>query len=444
MRISDDIPICWQPLNKNGKPAAGSFNTIYVSDEKHSILDSQNNQLYYGRLALKVPHRKVIPSSAALSQPERAVRIFREIHPRIPALEHRPSLGGREIHGWVLPYYENSVKTSDEECATEVLRVYRETARIGIDFASRGNVLKVTESNCTYFVCVDVDAALLLEPDPVTQHRPRRGSKASCDYYKDAQSPMFLSYLPAMEAAHPSTIKFIRTLLCLHRAGPTSEQRQELTFEVMESLSYVYEQQTDFYDQNPGVLLNLAFHLKEKIALRKCINQSPPPLLAKEAEAVLDAVDNVAPDNLQDLPKLTAILKETRVVLENPTLDACERYNDLAQNAQLSKKWGRLVGGAMLIFAGALLCTFGGLLICGGVGLTPFTFGVSAAAGIVAGSAAIVGGLAVIRWGCKILLSGQETRPKKAMHQFFTAANEIATMQKTESAPSSPDLTVQL
>ncbi|KTC93409.1 hypothetical protein [Legionella cincinnatiensis] len=76
--------------------------------------------------------------------------------------------------------------------------------------------------------------------------------------------------------------------------------------------------------------------------------------------------------SMSDLPRITKYLKDTTTLINNPdSLDACNQHNSNIQDALgTNRRWGPIVGGA-------LLCIAGVLLVAAAIAITVLTFGAS-------------------------------------------------------------------
>jgi aryl carrier-like protein len=173
----------------------GSYNYVWRSnfDAPKALVDSES---YQGPWVLKY----AIPSKdsviAAMNDKNRAVRLWNEINPDLPK-------AGLYKNGWVAPYLENTRPATDDEIAKKLVEIYRDTRRITLDAATKGNFLTVKDTEKV--VLVDMDMAL-----------KRRNSTASINFFKNLNQRFNSYWLDLkLRAAMPKTLEATRNLLYL-------------------------------------------------------------------------------------------------------------------------------------------------------------------------------------------------------------------------------------
>ena len=192
---------------------SGSFNQVFVS--RKPITLKINGQAFCQRWVRKKPLERNLQSES-----RRAVRVWNDIHPEMPALQS--PLNRQE---WIAPYF-GFTKATDLQTAKAVIDVYKQTGRIVVDACGSGNAL-VHEGQAKI---IDIDVALA----------PR--SPASKDFaWREIQyNPVSCGYDVFWDghlAAMPKTVNVIKTIYYLdQQLGDSTSVRDSLSLAVIELL----------------------------------------------------------------------------------------------------------------------------------------------------------------------------------------------------------------
>ena len=166
---------------------------------------------YKGRWVKKTPKE----IKAAISDPERAVRIWKEIN---DSKQYPVSLYNK--HSWISPYLNSNTSLKDDKViAAKILDVYRKTGRLILDgfvtdnskfgFPASSEKLDGEDKENKSLVFVDVDLAL------------RRGSWTTDQFYKVCEQYQLMKVMQdrwdALENRLPYTIKVIRNLFYIDK-----------------------------------------------------------------------------------------------------------------------------------------------------------------------------------------------------------------------------------
>lgn len=131
------------PFNYNLLSREGSYNQVFKSSTKHLYIDKIGLS-HYGFFV----HKKPKDISNELSNPKRAIFIWRKINPDLPCK--------KTINGWITPFIEGQ-QASDIEIALELVSIYQRSRYIILDACSPKNFIKRDDR----VICVDVDAAYI-------------------------------------------------------------------------------------------------------------------------------------------------------------------------------------------------------------------------------------------------------------------------------------------
>ncbi|QRN03857.1 hypothetical protein GH742_08215 [Legionella sp. MW5194] len=198
----------------------GSYNRVWRS--------AMPDQSGFYRV-LKYP----LPSSdscvTALSHNQRGVRLWNEINS--PSRTGLPEAITSQS-GWIAPFIADTRPATDEETANKVVELYKDTRRIVLDAATRGNVLTRLDSG--EVIVVDVDLALNL-----------RTSTASLNFAKTLHE-RFQSYWndPDLNKSMPNTLEITRNLVFLEEQLSSTDidtlaSENHLTLDNLKSLSWL-------------------------------------------------------------------------------------------------------------------------------------------------------------------------------------------------------------
>ena len=181
----------WQKLGE------GTFNTVYVNDDK--------------RCVLKIP--KDVNQSDA---PERAVRLWNELNPDFgPAYVNM--LLDCEL-GWICPYIEGR-QASDEVMQDALIHIFNRTGRIVVDAVCPKNFVRMKDGR---IICIDIGMALQLQQQEellVQGGLRRSNSQVSLDTWNSLQLD-YTKYFEDSKKVAPRTVETIKALLFLKRNYP--------------------------------------------------------------------------------------------------------------------------------------------------------------------------------------------------------------------------------
>ncbi|KTD22100.1 Uncharacterised protein [Legionella lansingensis] len=173
----------------------GSYNHVWRSnfDSPQALVPGES---YQGPWVLKYAIPSKDPVSNAMNNKHRAVRLWNEINPKLPK-------AGLYKRGWVAPYLENSRPATDDEIAQKLVEIFRDTRRITVDAATKGNFITLKDTG--EVVLVDMDLAL-----------KRRTSLASIDFAKNLNTRFATYWIdPQLHLSMPKTLEVTRNLLYL-------------------------------------------------------------------------------------------------------------------------------------------------------------------------------------------------------------------------------------
>lgn len=219
MKINGKV-IRWEKLGKGG------YNTTYLSREpfEYEIDGTPYNQ----RWVLKIPQKdRKDELFGKMNAPERAVRLWNQLNPNLPAIEVP------ELKGWIAPYI-NGKQASDEAVVQKQIELYRDHRRIVVDACGDHNFLSFEGE----VICVDVDAAVH-EQSPIS----RRIVDEVVEL--DAEVPNYEDYWHDYATTHqmPKSVQMTKTLLYLDAAiGPERIPDRLITAKNLEKL-HTYQQQ---------------------------------------------------------------------------------------------------------------------------------------------------------------------------------------------------------
>lgn len=167
----------------------GSYNVVFKS--KEDITLKANETTHTGSVVIKIPNQQ-----DDLNNPERAVRVWREINPDLPAELTEVNVNKMSLQGWMAPFVEGR-EGRDAEVAAGVRQVYLKSRRIIADACTSGNFI-VSKG---VPICVDVDVAF------------KRHSVASEIYLKNLSREYIRFWsTPYNRENFPFTIKTIKSL----------------------------------------------------------------------------------------------------------------------------------------------------------------------------------------------------------------------------------------
>lgn len=133
----------WTPLvDRYGFELRGGFNFVFIDQTK--------------TLIFKIQKEKRIME---MDEPERAVRVWNEIHSPPKDKEAYVYVDEELGKGWICPYIDG-YQPPDSELASAVLEVFNRTGRIVVDAPSPRNFVKEKKTGLIY--CVDIGFALRL------------------------------------------------------------------------------------------------------------------------------------------------------------------------------------------------------------------------------------------------------------------------------------------
>ena len=157
-----------------------------------------------------------------LDAPERAVRVYREIHGECAAWfgalllkKDRKDVDGSWYEGWFSDYFKG-VQARDLDIVRVVVDIYRRTRRIVVDATARNNILINRQDR--RLRCIDTGFALLLPASPiVTTKRARALSPTSKSAWVDDAKNLadYEKFYEDCAAFFPMTTLVVRGLLLL-------------------------------------------------------------------------------------------------------------------------------------------------------------------------------------------------------------------------------------
>ncbi|KTC71686.1 hypothetical protein Lbir_1541 [Legionella birminghamensis] len=178
------------------KLGEGAFNTVYVNDDKTTVL-------------------KIAKDCSATDKPERSVRIWNEINAHIkPSATVVDSPLGK---GWCCPYIEGK-QASDKEISQSVIDIFNRTGRIVIDAVTQKNILKTKDGE---LVCIDIGLAVQLEQreEVIVNKKLRRRSLVSQSYWHTYQAPHD-SWFYIASFTRPQGVDTVKALLFIKANRP--------------------------------------------------------------------------------------------------------------------------------------------------------------------------------------------------------------------------------
>lgn len=200
----------------------------------------------------KTPKKTASQASIALDTPERAVRLFNELNPSLPA-EQKASIimvnkGEETIKAWRAPYL-GSTPASDRQIAEAILEIFRGSRRIVLDGCGKGNFLRFNDE--TY--CIDPGYALRVRGESESKgERRRRASIVSNDFlHGHSISKLFaqgkvdkktkekkVAYWKEYERKKPLSVTIIRNLYFLTKQVAADDiEDYHINYDIIKALT---------------------------------------------------------------------------------------------------------------------------------------------------------------------------------------------------------------
>lgn len=280
-------------------------------------------------------YKTIIPSkdplsSKALDERERAIRLFNELNPNLPA-DKKASLVEVVINGathlaWRAPYL-GSTQASDGQIAQALIDIYRDKRRIVLDGCGSGNFLRFNGK--TYLV--DVGFALRLQGESEAKgRRRRRSSIASANFQRDNNLEyMFGTYIAqtrlgrgysywddySLHVGRPLSVEITRNLFFLtKRLSADDILDKHIRYTVIRSLTLIRSSRPELISSS---LLDLMAALDEQGKLST----------ACSSIASLESLAEIA--RLVNVHRITLTTEATAAIADIARTTAKSRLKDL-------------------------------------------------------------------------------------------------------------------
>lgn len=243
-------------------------------------------------------------------------------------------------------------------------------------------------------------------------------------------------------------IKTMLTYIQNSLANLLSYEEDRLTLNAFDELM---REATSFYSSNKTSLnkfkeeftkFNTATFAMAEHRLSESLKLKEDTNLNEAAINLINKLKTV--DNPKDLPKLTDILSHANSVITNLTEENATSFEKKSEKiGKLSRPWGRMAAGAMLILLGVVVVGLGAAVTAATYGAAlPFLVG-----GIVASAALVGTGITTAGFGSTRFFKLKESKPfiKKETEHLVDALSSEATppsdseLTRSESDVSSPE-----
>ncbi len=207
---------------------SGAFNKVWRSKpgfHEPLLSKKEDDKPYMGPFAYKQPIDK-----DAYNDPSRAVRVYNQIHQR-----HDHVQAATFKRGWLSTFFENAHQASDEEIASLLVDVYKETGRIILDAPTNGNVLADINAQDTTATLETVDVDLALT---------NRSNSPNGFESAEALATKYRAYLSneGLRYSKPKSMETLNNIIYFEHYFPyPSEEHKLLTVDVISTFTWLRE-----------------------------------------------------------------------------------------------------------------------------------------------------------------------------------------------------------